>query len=327
MAAGIGALIATVSVAVLGLPSGLSDRPAPAQISRAPALDRPFSPTSFWNSPLRAHAEPSSLSLALAKQERGFGAWINTTSYSAPVYVVPARQGTVRVQIDHPPSTNRDALQREMQHVPIPAGARPALGGDARMIVWQPSTDTMWELWRMRWARFGLRRGWHAGWGAKISDVSKFSGVNPHPFGATASGLALAGGLITLADMRRGSIDHVLALGIPGTRARVFVPPANRTDGKHTGPYAIPEGSRFRLDPSLDVGKLGLSHVATMIARAAQRYGIVVRDGSDLVTFYGEDPAPTGTNPWPGWLGGKSPADALAGFPWDKLQVLPPTAG
>jgi hypothetical protein len=64
-----------------------------------------------------------------------------------------------------------------------------------------------------------------------------------------------------------------------------------------------------------------------MIARAAQRYGMVVRDGSDLVTFYAEDPTPTGTNPWPAWFGGKSPADALAGFPWDRLRVLPPTAG
>jgi hypothetical protein len=233
----------------------------------------------------------------------------------------------MRVQIDHPPSPNAEALQRAMEKVPIPTGATPGGGRDARMIVWQPSTNTMWELWRMRFAGFGIRRGWHAGWGAKIGSVSRFSGVNPFPFGATASGLALAGGLITLADMRRGSIDHVLALGVPGTRARTFVAPANRTDGRFTGPYSIPEGTRFQLDPSLDVGSLGLSRLGAMIARAAQRYGMVVRDGSDLVTFYGEDPAPTGTNPWPGWLGGRSPADALAGFPWDKLRVLPPTAG
>jgi hypothetical protein len=314
-------------LALLGLPSGLSDRPPAARIAQGPAFDRPFSSTSFWNSPVRTHADASSLSRALAVQQRAYGAWINTTSYSSPVYTVPAGQDTVRVLIDHPPSPNAEALQQAMQKVPIPKGAGPGGGRDARMIVWQPSSNTMWELWRMRFVSVGIRRGWHAGWGAKIAGVSRFSGVNPFPFGATASGLALAGGLITLADMRRGSIDHVLALGIPGTRARVFVPPANRTDGKHAGPYAIPEGTRFQLDPSLDVGSLGLSRVGTMIARAAQRYGMVVRDGSALVTFYGEDPSPTGTNPWPAWLGGKSPRDALAGFPWDKLRVVPPTAG
>ena len=77
----------------------------------------------------------------------------------------------------------------------------------------------------------------------------------------------------------------------------------------------------------LDVESLDLSPVAKMIARAAQRYGMVVRDGSELVTFYGEDPTPTGSNPWPGWFRGKSPGDALAGFPWDRLQALPPVAG
>ena len=322
MAVGAGALIAAALVAVLGLPSGLSDPPPLARISQAPALDRPFSPTGFWNSPIRAQAKAGPLSRALAKQERVTGAWINTTSYSAPVFVVAARQATVRVQIDHPPSPNRDALQREMAKVPIPAGAKPGGGTDARMIVWQPSTNTMWELWRMRW-----RRGWHAGWGAKISEVSKFRGVNPFPFGATASGLPLAGGLITMDDVRSGSIDHVLALGIPAPRAGVFVAPANRTDGRFTGPTAIPEGTRFQLDPSLDVKSLGLSQTATMIARAAQRYGMVVRDGSEVVTFYAQDPTPTGSNPWQAWFGGKSAARALDGFPWDKLRVVPPTAG
>jgi len=322
MAAGFGAFIAAGLVALLGLPGRLSDPPPVAGISQAPALDRPFSSTGFWNSPIRAQAKPGALSRALAKQEHLTGAWINTTNYSAPVFVVPAKQDTVRVQIDHPPSPNRDALQREMATVPIPAGARPGGGTDARMVVWQPSTDTMWELWRMR-----RRGGWHAGWGAKISGVSRLRGVNPFPFGATASGLPLAGGLITMDDIRSGSIDHVLALGIPAPRAGVFVAPANRTDGRFTGPNSIPEGTRFRLDPTLDVKSLGLSRVATMIARAAQRYGMVVRDGSEVVTFYAQDPTPTGSNPWLAWFGGKSAARALAGFPWDRLQVVPPTAG
>jgi hypothetical protein len=328
MAAG---AIAAIVLAAFGLPgilSGQQSTPAPRPVQ---AVERPFSPTSFWNTELAPTAalSPASSELVndLVVQERTWGAWMNTTSYSTPVYVVPAGQGTVRVQIDHAPSPNVEALQQEMENVPIPSGAKPAAGSDGRMVVWQPSTNTMWELWQARYESLWFPRGWHASWGAKISSVSQVSGVNPPPFGATASGLALAGGLITLHDIQQGEIDHVLALGVPRTRAGVFVAPADRTDGKYSGPYAIPEGTRYRLDPRVDVDALGLSPVATMIAHAAQRYGMVVRDGSDLVTFYGEDPTPTGSNPWGGWFGGKSPADMLAGFPWDRLQALPPTAG
>ena len=42
--------------------------------------------------------------------------------------------------------------------------------------------------------------------------------------------------------------------------------------------------------------------VRTM-AVAAQRYGIVVRDGAGAVTFYAEDPTPTGRNPFLGRSG------------------------
>src|SRR4051812_25240142 len=265
MAVGVNALIAGMVMAVLGLPGVLSESPAPPAPKQAPApaLERPFSPTSFWNAPLAPNtglnADSDVLTTGLALQARNWGTWINTTQYSSPVYVVPASQGTVRVQIDHPPSPNVEALQAEMERVPFPANARPAAGTDARIVIWQPSTDTMWELWHVSYEGLWFPRGWHAGWGAKIAGVSKVSGVNPHPFGATASGLALAGGLITLDDMRRGSIDHALALGVPRTRAGVFVAPANRTDGRFTGPYSIPEGTRYRLDPSLDVDSLGLS--------------------------------------------------------------------
>jgi len=72
---------------------------------------------------------------------------------------------------------------------------------------------------------------------------------------------------------------------------------------------------------------LGVRQIQDGIARAAQRYGMVVRDGSEVVTFYAQDPTPTGSNPWLTWFGGKSAARALAGFPWDRLQVVPPTAG
>ena len=66
------------------------------------------------------------------------------------------------------------------------------------------------------------------------------------------------------------------------------------------------------------------------MAQAAQRYGIVVRDKSGVVTFYGEDPTRFAANPY-----GVAPyKGAAAGFytdwanhlvekfPWSHLQAL-----
>ena len=116
-------------------------------------------------------------------------------------------------------------------------------------------------------------------------------------------------------------INHAIGMGVPITALR-YVAPATYTDGKTGG--GIPIGTRFQLNPSIDVDSLHLSRTATIIARAAQKYGIVVRETSGAVTFYGQDPSNLPTNPWPGFLGGQSPTQALAGFPWASLRVVAP---
>ncbi len=69
-----------------------------------------------------------------------------------------------------------------------------------------------------------------------------------------------------------------------------------------------------------------------MLARAAQRYGIIVRDqtGHDI-SFYAEDPTPTGSDPFHTALGGYRLDGPYRGrellapgvFPWRHLQLLP----
>jgi hypothetical protein len=87
----------------------------------------------------------------------------------------------------------------------------------------------------------------------------------------------------------------------------------------------LPEGAHLRLDPNLDLTTLHLPRLTLMMAEAAQRYGIVVRDRAANVTFYAQDPTPTGTNPYTGAQGyfeGKSPKQLLRSFPWSHLQLL-----
>jgi hypothetical protein len=97
---------------------------------------------------------------ALAHQAAS-GASINTTSYSVPIYKVPAHQPLVKVTLLDPwRAPGGAALAAAWNAVPLPPNAHPAAGSDKQVVVWQPSTDCMWEFWEMD----ETRAGWQAEW-------------------------------------------------------------------------------------------------------------------------------------------------------------------
>jgi hypothetical protein len=332
---GCGAILQRQSLVVDDAARASADR---AVFSAGARPFRFFSPSGLWNRRVRAAAllDPSSGVLvgALAG-EIAVGAGsvggprvtVDTSSYSVPVYTVPAGQPMVSVAFLG--GALQPALSAAWSSVPLPADAKPAVGTDGELVVWQPSTDRMWEFWRL--VRTG--DGWTASWGGAMQHVSSNPGVygteawpGAKPWwGATASSLALVGGLITLEDLQDGQINHALAMSIPNVRAGVYALPAQRTDGKSSSALSLPEGARLRLDPSLDLAPLHLPRLTLMIAQAAQRYGIYIRDGSPNVGFYGQDPTPTGTNPYigpTGYFQGKSPSQLFGSFPWNHLELL-----
>ncbi len=171
------------------------------------------------------------------------------------------------------------------------------------------------------------RDGWHAGWGGEMNDVSANPGYFTHTgltdnWGATATGLPLLGGLVTFADLRRGAINHAVAIAVVRAQRGTYVWPAQRTDGTGRGMTAIPEGTRFRLDPHLNINCLHLPRIDRILARAAQRYGLVVRDQAGSVAFFGQDPVTRPTNPWAAAFGHRYPNQVLARFPWSRLRAL-----
>ncbi len=293
-----------------------------------------FSPTSVWNTPLADDAplDPESaaitadLNTEVQREVRSHkGPAINTSAFSVPIYTVPADQPTVPVTLRR--STTAAALRTAWSAVPLPVNAQPAAGTDRHLVVWQPSTDKLWEFWRLQ----HHESGWQADWGGAMQDVSSGSGVYGQDswpgatpwWGASASSLSIAGGLITLEDLERGKIDHALAISLPQIRAGVYALPAQRTDGKSTNPQTLPEGAHLRLDPKVDIDALNLPPLTRMIAEAAQRYGIFVRDGASTVCLYAQDPTPSGQNPFLGpdgyFEGWRAPMDA---FPWNRMQLL-----
>jgi hypothetical protein len=313
-------------------------QPVPAS---AEAPERFFSPTSFWNTPVPADAplDPGSEQVvdALARQvglERAAkkGPAIITSEYSVPIYTVAADQPPVEVQLQSPYVAT--ALRDAWKAVPLPPSAEAARGRDRHLVVWQPSSDRLWEFWHLA----GGPGTWAAEWGGAIDGVSGSSGAyGPDAWpgasptwGASASSLSIAGGLITLRDLERGQIDHALAMSLRDVRAGLFLLPARRSDGESGDPLSLPEGAHLRLDPSLDLSTLHLPPLALMMAEAAQRYGIFVRDVAANVTFYAQDPINIGRDPYRGpggYFEGSYPQALLAAFPWESLQLLAADAG
>jgi hypothetical protein len=116
-------------------------------------------------------------------------------------------------------------------------------------------------------------------------------------------------------------------------KAGIFSWPANRSDGYN--PYnaanRIPEGLRFRLNPSVNVDALPMSRAGKIIAKAAQKYGFVVWDKAGSISIRAQNAdsykALGKADPYPALYGYKQSYQVLEGFPWDKLQFLPMNYG
>ncbi len=306
-----------------------------------------FGSASFWNAPLSLGAplDPNSTAIVNAlnqieaKEAPNNQLNVNTTAYSVPIYTVPAGQPTVKVTLNKGANSAANPLQTAWEAVPLPPGAQPAKGTDKHLVVWQPSADKMWEFWDFE----NTATGPVAKWGGAMQDVTGNSGVytptawpqllpnlgswelDVNSWGATGTSLPVVGGLITLEDLEKGRIEHALAMAVPDARAKEWAAPAYRSDGSSTEATSLPEGAHLRLDPELDLSALHLGHFVLMLAEAAQRYGIIVRDYSPNIVFYAQDPTPTGTNPYTargGYFEGKCACKLLASFPWSHLQLL-----
>jgi hypothetical protein len=295
---------------------------------------RLFAATSVWNRPLADDEQIDPATASVTKTFRDIvaanlkartGPWIQTTDSSTPLYTVPADEPTTRVKLDA--GAWATTLQAALERVPIPGTARPAAGPDAHMTIWQPSSDRLWELFH---AHRGAD-GWHADYGGAMMDVSKSPGYYTREswrgalpqWGASATSLPVIAGTMLIRELQAGTIPHALAVAVPAARAHEYAWPAQRTDGVDKDAAAVPEGARFRLDPALDIDSLHLPPVTRMIAKAIQRYGMVVRDQTaHAIAFYAQDPGPGATNPYKAIFDGRYPIDLLAKFPWEHLQLL-----
>ena len=320
-----------------------------------------FHPDSYRNAPLPANTPIDPLSdhfrNALISYLDGlddsdpYARGVNTTSWSTPVYVVPAQQRRVQVAVDTPLlSTLRGydvgELAEQWQRVPLPRGAQPADAGGSRdnhLVVYQPETDTLWEFFKFRYdALTGQPK---AVYGGRMTEVSRnpghFTGPDDEPagpgsaYGATATSIPLLVGLQSIDEVLDGSIDHVVAFNMPNVAEDFCRWPAQRTDGPDDESELppdvppLPKGLRFRLPASLDLDAYALTPYGRMVAEAVQRHGMVLTDAGSNFAFEAEDPTPLGGDPYEPVLGPSGErwgeSGVLRNFPWHQLETLDET--
>ena len=293
-----------------------------------------FSPESFWYSlipsDVKLHEKSAAFLTEFLRQKSTYygNVNINTTYYSSPVYFVDKDASTTRVsEWDCQKKNFKDnELELQWSAVPVPSYAIPAKGSDAEMTVYQASTDTLWEFWKAR----KVDGQWQACWGGRILNASKSDGIFTKHYGATATSLPFLGGQITAEELQRGEIKHVIGISlVDNENSKIFSWPAHRSDGNNPNnlPDRIPEGIRFRLDPTIDVDALKIHPVAKVIAKAAQKYGFVVWDKAGAISLRAQNSYSYTTlglaDPYLNLFSGTPSYAVLNGFPWDKLQFLP----
>jgi hypothetical protein len=256
---------------------------------------------------------------------------INMTSYASPVYYTDNQKTTTVIEwnCQHKSSTDK-SLAEQWANVPIPPYAIPADGTDAEMSIYDLSTDTLWDFWKVR----NLQGQWQACWGGRILNASQSDGVFNKYYGATATSLPFIGGQITAEELSAGEIKHVIGISMVDLAdRRIFSWPAHRSDGYNplNAPNRIPEGLRFRLDPRVDVDQLPMHPIGKIIAKAAQKYGFVVWDHAGALSLRAQNPysytAKGLPNPYLELFAGTKGYAILNGFPWERLQFLPMNYG
>lgn len=160
--------------------------------------------------------------------------------------------------------------------------------GDCHLLVVHEPSQKLYEMWRANIAGDDFKGGCVAVWDLNRSYPR---GRGDNCTSADAGGFPIAAMVFTADEVAKGSIDHALRFVLPNSRIRrgVFVPPASHaSDALHGGPDAPPYGVHLRLRADYPLETLP-SDGARVVARALQRYGMILADGGRVPLTAADD--------------------------------------
>ncbi len=184
-----------------------------------------------------------------------------------------------------------DFYSPDCDHVPFPVPPGGAIegedgyectsDGDCHLIVVHRPTKTLYEMWRADIVGPTFRGGCAAVWDLTRAYPADLRGDQCSS--ADAGGFPIAAMLFSADEVARGSIDHAIRFILPNSRMRsgVYVRPASHAGGPSGGSTLPPYGVRFRLRADFPLASLP-TEGARVIARALQRYGMILSDGGNI---------------------------------------------
>jgi serine/threonine-protein kinase len=153
--------------------------------------------------------------------------------------------------------------------------------GDCHLIVVDRPNGRLYEMWRANIVGDTFYGGCSAIWDMRRAYGSE--GRGEQCTSADAAGFPIAPLLFSADEVAAGSIDHAIRFILPNARMRddTYQHPGTHAGGP-SGPASAPiYGSRFRLRADFDLASLP-SEGARVVARALQRYGMVLADGGNI---------------------------------------------
>jgi len=155
--------------------------------------------------------------------------------------------------------------------------------GDCHLIVVHEPSLRLYEMWRANITADGnFYGGCMAIW--DMSRVYPAYGRGENCTSADAAGYPIAPLLFTADEVSAGWVDHAIRFILPNSRIRhgVYVHPATHSTGATSGGVnAPPYGARLRLRVDFPLDTLP-NNAARVVARAMQRYGILLADGGNI---------------------------------------------
>jgi hypothetical protein len=258
-----------------------------------------FSSQMAWNQRVDAAAKDGqSDTIIAALQNRGWGnGGVMQIDFSIDVLCADAT--TPRRAFE--PNDDFYGGECDQEAVPVPSdghlegesGYRCTTDGDCHLIVIAEDTDTLYEQWRVNIEGSDYQGGCLAVWQLDRTYGAALRGEQCTS--ADAAGLPIAPLLFDADEVAGGAVEHAVRFAIPNTHIRksTYVRPGTHATGAASaGADGVPYGARLRLRADYPLDDLP-NDAARVLARALQRYGMILADGGNIALMGQDDRSTT----------------------------------
>jgi hypothetical protein len=273
---------------VAGMSGGTEAYGAGATLGECPA----FPADDVWNRVIADAAVSSEWTAHLralvgAKQLHPDYGNSGSEHYGIPINVVPSDQAAVPIQFDDYPDESDPGPYPfpGPDSIRIEGGTASSCDGDCHVLVVQAGSCQLYEGYACGYAS----GQWHCSNGAIWNLRQKSEAQRPAGFtSADAAGLPIAPGLVRYDEAHSGEIRHAIRFTLHCSRTN-YVAPASHfaaPSGCKGNPDSPPMGLRVRLRADYDLSTF--TGGALAVARAMQRYGMILADNGSDFYFQGE---------------------------------------